>query len=273
MVSLTHSPRTPGRVVLACAAAVVVCFVAAAVDFKITGSRVPPVPPLCEPSTTECNNARNAKFAPRLEAARELEADYDGRAWLYSLAAVVALAIATAGSLRSRDSVAERRRVFTNLGTAGVSLGLLTVVLIYLSNPGLVDPPAWPAFFPAIASVAGAAVGGLVMRLEAPGAEPEAAPLSAWYRAARVGGLVLTAATLVLAWSYISAQPACGGGDAASAPGWTNAVGVIALLTAGGAALFGLLALVLRRWVTALICFAANPTLLLFMLASSCAFD
>jgi hypothetical protein len=277
MASLAHGLRLPGLVVLACAGVVVACFLAAVVDFTRTENRVPPVPPLCEPSTSACEEARNAKFLPRLEAARRLETEYRRRAWLYSLVAVAAIGVATVSTLRRRESAAGRRRVFTNLGTVGVALGVAAVMVTLRTEGGLVQVPGGPAFLPALAAISAAAAGGLVTRLQSPEPAPlradEAGPV--WYRLARIlalGGLALTAATVFLASAYANAQPGCGGGENVSAPAWTDAVATVALFTTGGAVVLGVLALLLRRWVVALVSLFVSPTSLLFMAASSCAF-
>ena len=55
-------------------------------------------------------------------------------------------------------------------------------------------------------------------------------------------------------------------------PGWTNPVDLAAAVTGVLALAAGITALVLRRWIAALISLVTNPIALLAILASTCAF-
>jgi len=81
----------------------------------------------------------------------------------------------------------------------------------------------------------------------------------------------LSAATIALALIFITPQPACGG-TGGEPPGWSDTVGAIAGITSIGAIAAGIAALLLRRWVPALVSLVASPAALLFMAASTCAF-
>src|SRR6266508_1129736 len=108
----------------------VAILIVAVVDFQRTSERVPPVPALCQPDTTECENARNEELFARLDEIHRLERDYRRRAWIYALLAAAAVTGTAAAALRGRDA-AKRRRVFQNLGVAGVCLGLGAAALLY----------------------------------------------------------------------------------------------------------------------------------------------
>ena len=90
-------------------------------------------------------------------------------------------------------------------------------------------------------------------------------------RLASVAGLGLTGVTLALAYAYGRAHPSCGGA-VETAPDWTETVAKIALVTALASAALGLVGLLDRRWVAALVCVVVNPVALVGMALSSCAF-
>ena len=86
-----------------------------------------------------------------------------------------------------------------------------------------------------------------------------------------IGALGLTALTVVLAVAFIIPQPECGGAEP-SPPGWTSPIDSVAAVTGVAAVAAGIAALVLRRWIAALISLAVNPIALLLIVASTCAF-
>jgi hypothetical protein len=280
------------RATLACVAVCTAVIAIAAVDYAHTESRVPPVPPLCSGTDRACNDAREAGLDDRLREATRLEEQFEARAWLYATAIIAALAVATALALRARRRLGWQR-VFTNLGIAGVwSLIVVTVILLETEDQ-VAGLPAAPLYAPTVALIAAAAIGTLVGRAEGWGttnavAEARAAATSIGKGA--LGGLFadsrreavgrffstwaigLTAATVILAIVFISPQPACGGSGGDDPPAWTDTIGAIAGVTIIGALAAGIGALVLRRWLPALVAIVANPLAVLFMAASTCAF-
>jgi hypothetical protein len=81
--------------------------------------------------------------------------------------------------------------------------------------------------------------------------------------------LALTATTCVLALVFVLAQPDCstGGGP----PHWTDPIDSVAAVAAIAGVAAGVGALILRRWVAALISLIACPVALLSVLLSTCA--
>jgi hypothetical protein len=267
-------PRSaPRAAAVACAILVAALLDVAVSDFTRTQNRVPPLPPVCASTSGPCIDERNAQVNDRLRRALRLQADYRRRAWIYAGLGAAAVALTVLVSLLAGPGPAARRSLFTNLGAAGVALGILVTALLWLSGTRTVDPPAAPAYFLPLSMIAVAGVGGSVVRLG--GAAPVTAPTPRRALVGRLalGGLALTAATILLAWLVAAQQPSCGGSfDEPGAPGWTDAVEWLALVTALGAVLLGLVALTARRWFVALVCVVVNPAPLLLMVASTCAF-
>ena len=75
----------------------------------------------------------------------------------------------------------------------------------------------------------------------------------------------------LLALSFVLAQPDCQSNG--SPPTWTDPIDSVAAVSAIGAMAAGLGALILRRWIAALISLAVCPVALLLVLASTCVFD
>jgi hypothetical protein len=279
------------RFTLACAAVCALVLGIAAADYAHVESRVPPVPPPDCGSSASCNEARNAQIAVRLELSTSLEQQFQSRAWLYSFVIVAAIAVATAVALRSRRRFGWQR-IFTNLGIAGVWAGLALTVLLVINDGDPVALPAAPLYAPAVLMIGAAAVGTVMGRREGwadtdavAEARAGATAMGKW----ALGGLLadsrrdaaarffsnwafaFSAATIFLALVFIPAQPACGGGGG-EPPGWTDAMQAIAGITSIGGIAAGIGALLLRRWLPALVSLVANPLALLFMAASTCAF-
>jgi hypothetical protein len=82
--------------------------------------------------------------------------------------------------------------------------------------------------------------------------------------------LALTALTCLFALVFVLAQPGCD--TSASPPDWTNPIDSVAAVTAIGAMAAAVGALMLRRWVVALVSLVLCPVAALFVLASTCAF-
>jgi hypothetical protein len=280
------------RPTLACAALCAAVVAIGVVDYLHTDSRVPEIPPADCGTNEACNDARNAELMDRLREAMRLEQQYEARAWLYAAVIVAALAVATALALRARRRL-RWQRVFTNLGIAGVWSLIVASVILLETDDQVVGLPAAPLYSPAVTLIAAAVVGTVVGRAQGWAttdavAEARAAatsigkgalgPLVADSRREAIGRFFsiwafgLTAATVVLAFVFIEPQPACGGGGNESPPTWTDTIGAIAGITIIGALAAGIGALVLRRWLPALVATVANPFALLFMAASTCAF-
>jgi hypothetical protein len=82
--------------------------------------------------------------------------------------------------------------------------------------------------------------------------------------------LALTALTCLFAFVFVLAQPGCD--TSAGPPDWTNPVDSVAAVTAIGAMAAAVGALILRRWIVALVGLVVCPVSVLFVLASTCAF-
>jgi len=82
--------------------------------------------------------------------------------------------------------------------------------------------------------------------------------------------LALTALTFVLAFTFVLAQPGCS--TSGSPPSWTDPIDSVAAVAAIVGMAAGIGALILRRWIAALISLIACPVALLFVLSSTCAF-
>jgi hypothetical protein len=196
--------------------------------------------------------------------------------------------------LRSRPR-SEWIRIFTNLGVTGVWLGIGSVVLLLATDGSSMAPPPAPTLMIPVVLVVAAAGGTLVGRSEGWAAQTSAGgiremfvqagklvidigtagqvrrsrmeELAGWLSLITIG---LTAVTCLFAFVFVLAQPGC---DAsASPPGWTNPVDSIAAVTAIGAMAAAVGALLLRRWIAALVGLVICPVAVLFVLASTCAF-
>ena len=219
---------------------------------------------------------------------------YNSRAWFYALAILATVAVAVAYSLKSRAR-GEWLQVFANVGVAGVWAGIAVIVLLVVAGEASIRIRAAPALTIPVVLLAGAAIGTLIGRSEDGGwrvASTESGSASSasargglsvgtggaagapgssslgWMSLAAIG---LTAVTAVLAVAFVLPQPECPYADERP-PGWTNpstrpppSPGVLALAA-------GITALVLRRWIAALISLVTNPIALLAILASTCAF-
>jgi hypothetical protein len=284
------------RPMLACLGLCAAILIVATVDLVHLESRLPAAPSLqCESKDSSCFNQEAKRRIARADAAKPLERQYRSRAWLYSFAILAAIGVGVAYSLRSRPRK-EWLRVFTNLGVAGVWLAIAVTALLLLTAGAGVEVPAAPAYAIPVLMLAAAAVGTLIGRSEDWASEGEAEgvraaamglgklaihigtageakrsrmnELARWFTYTALG---LTALTGLLAIVFVLAQPGCevSGGP----PNWTTPIDSIAGGTAILAVAAGIGALVLRRWVPAVICLVLNPISLFFILASTCAFD
>ncbi len=244
------------------------------IDLAHTEDRIPPVPPLCVPDTIECNNARNARFGPRLDEMRRLDHDFDRRAWLYGGIAAVAMGLATAFALARSPSLVGQRRVFADAGVAGIVLGLTGVGVLWVAGREI-SPPIGAAFLPCLTLIAVAGLGGSVARAQSPPVEEAVVeraaaegPSLGRLRRVALAALFCTGLTVVLAWAF--AAPQNGSCDMpSSAPAWTTAFAWAAVATAAAAGVLALIGLAARRWFIALLCFVVNPAALIYMLLST----
>lgn len=263
-------------------------------DLLHTESRLPGAGGSCRETDAACRNALLGKRLTRDRAAEPLQDQFDTRAWVYSFGILAIAAITLAYRLRTTRR-REWPRIFTNLGVAGVWLGIGAVVLLLLTDgSSLVPPPAPLLMVPVILLVA-AAAGTLMGRSEGWAEQGQAngaremlvtagrlaidigtagqvrrsrmEELAGWLSLATIS---LTGVTCLFALVFVLAQPGC---DAsASPPDWTNPIDSVAAVTAVGAIAAAIGALLLRRWVVALVGLLICPLAVLFVLASTCAF-
>jgi hypothetical protein len=286
--------RLPSKPTLVCLALSALILGFAAADLVHTDSRLPDVSAACGPSDAACTNAMLSEQLARDRAAEPLQDQYDSRAWLYAFAilAIVALTVAyRLYSTRRRDWM----RQFTNLGVTGVWLGIGAVVLLVATDGKSVAPPPAPLLMLPVVLLVAAAAGTLTGRSEG-WAEVSQVDgvidlfvqagkraidvgtagqlrrsrlneLAGWLTLVTIG---LTSLTCLFAFVFVLAQPGC---DAsASPPDWTNPIDSVAAVSAIGGMAAAVGALLLRRWIVALIGLLVCPIAVLFVLASTCAF-
>ena len=284
----------PGRPILACLALCSLILVAATVDLLHTESRLPDVStPPCERQSSSCRNAKLSEELARDRAAEPLQDQYDSRAWLYAFAILAIGAVATAYALRSRP----RTRwlgVFSNLGVAGVWLGIAAIVLLLATDGSSLAPPPAPTLMLPVLLLVAAAAGTLIGREEGwaeqgqDGVRDRAKQIGMFAIDLGIGGQVrrsrldelarllstialgLTAVTCLFGLVFVLAQPDCQTNG--SPPGWTNPIDAVAAVAAIAGMAAGVGALLLRRWVPAAIALIVCPVALLLVLASTCAF-
>jgi hypothetical protein len=287
--------RTPSRPVLVCLGICTLIVVLAAVDLAHTESRLPDVSPrACQPDDSSCFNAVLSEQLARERAAEPLQDQFDSRASVYAFAILATVAVTVAYMLRTRQRT-EWPRVFTNLGVTGVWLGIAVVILLLVTDGSSIKPPpAQTLMLPVVllvAAAAGTLIGrseGWAVRNQADGVRDRVIhigklavhvgtagqarrsrieELARWLATA---ALALTAATCVLAFLFVVAQPGCDANG--STPDWTDPIDSIAAVTAIGGMAAGVGTLILRHWIVPLISLVACPVALLFVLASTCAF-
>lgn len=286
--------RAPSPPTLICLALCALILGFATADLVHTESRLPDAPPSCDPDQSACINARLSEQHARDRAAEPLQDQYDSRAWVYSFGILAIVALTVAYRLRStprRDWL----RTFTNLGVIGVWLGIGAVVLLVVTDGSSVGPPTAPTLMIPVILLVAAASGTLVGRSEGWAEQDQGdgvwdlfmqagklvidigtvgqirrsrmEELAGWLSLITIG---LTALTCVFALVFVLAQPGC---DAsASPPSWTNPIDSVASVTAIGGMAAAVGALVMRRWIVALIGLGLCPVAVLFVLASTCAF-
>jgi hypothetical protein len=266
----------------------------AAGDLLHTESRLPDASVSCRESDAACRDAELSDQLARDRAAEPLQDQYDTRAWVYAFGILAIAALTVAYRLRTAPR-REWPRIFTNLGVAGVWLGIGAVLLLLATDGSSVAPPPAPLLMVPVMLLVAAAAGTLMGRSEGWAVQGQGDGvremfLQAGKLAIHIGTagqvrrsrieelagwlslltLALTALTCLFALVFVFAQPGC---DAsASPPDWTNPVDSVAAVTAIGAMAAAVGALVLRRWIVALIALVTCPVAVLFVLASTCAF-
>jgi hypothetical protein len=286
--------RAPSRFTLACVGLCALIAIAAAADLVRTESRLPDVSvQACEQDSPDCRDAELREELARLRAAEPLQDQYDSRAWLYSSGILAIAAVAAAYGLRSRPR-SRWLQVFTNLGVTGVWLGLAAVLLLVGTDGSALAPPPAPTLLLPVALLVAAAAGTLIGRSEGwpergPGNGVRERVVQAGMLAIDVGtggqirrsrierlarlltraALVLTGLTWMLAIVSLLGEPDCA---VEGTPGWADPLDAAAAVTAIGGMTAGLGALVLRRWIPALVSLTACPLAVLLVLASTCAF-
>jgi hypothetical protein len=187
-------------------------------------------------------------------------------------------------------------RIFTNLGVIGVWLGIGVIVVLVATDGDAVEPPPAPLLMLPVVLLVAAAAGTLIGRSEGWAVQSQTdqirervfeigklaihigtageakrtrmEELARWLAGA---ALILTALTCVLALTFVLAQPGCesGGGP----PHWTDPIDAVTAVAAIAGVSAGIGALILRRWVAALISLIGCPVALLLVLVSTCAFS
>lgn len=284
-------PSTPTLICLGLLAAILGF---AAADLVHTESRLPDAGGSCLESDTSCRNAELSEQLARDRAAEPLQDQYDTRAWVYAFGVLAIVVVLVAYRLRT-TSRRDWLRIFTNLGVAGVWLGIGAVLLLLASDDSSVAPPPAPLLMLPVLLLVAAAAGTLMGRAEGWAEQGQGdgvremfmqagklaihigtagqirrnkmEELAGWLSLAT---LSLTALTCLFALVFVFAQPGCD--TSASPPDWTNPVDSVAAVTAIGAMAAAVGALVLRRWVVALVGLVICPVAVLFVLASTCAF-
>jgi hypothetical protein len=288
--------RTPSRPIAACLAVCAFIVIVAVADLVHTESRLPDFPSReCQPDQASCFNAQLSEGLARERAAEPLQREYDSRAWLYAFAILATIAVATAWSLRTNPRT-EWLRIFTNIGVIGVWLGIGVIVVLVATDGDALAPPAAPMLMLPVVLLVAAAAGTLIGRSEGWAVQNQSdevrervlhlgklaihvgtagqarqsriEELARWLANAAIG---LTVLTCLLALAFILAQPGCetGGGP----PHWTDPIDSVAAVAAVAGVAAGIGALILRRWIAALISLIGCPVALLLVLVSTCAFS
>jgi len=287
---------SPSRPTLICLAVCAFILIFAGIDLAHTTTRLPDFPSRdCRPDEASCFNAQLSEGTARERAAEPLQREYDSRAWLYAFAFLATAAVATAWSMRVNPRT-EWLRIFTNLGVIGVWLGIAVTVALVSTDGNALAPPAAPMLMLPVVLLVAAVAGTLIGRSEGWAERSQAdeirdrvlhlgkltihigtvgqvkrsrmEELASWLATVALG---LTAVTCLLAVIFVLAQPGCAGGG--GPPQWTDPIDAVAAAGAVGGVAAGIGALILRRWVAALISLVGCPVALLLLLVSTCTFS
>jgi hypothetical protein len=288
-----HSPSRP---IQACVAVCAFILVIAVIDLAHAESRVPDFPTYeCRSGQASCFDAQLSAGVARERAAEPLQREYDSRAWLYAFALLATIAVATAWSMRANPRT-EWLRIFTNLGVIGVWAGIAVIVALVATDGSAVTPSAAPLLMLPVVLLVAAAAGTLIGRSEGWAERSQAddvrdrvlqlgkvaihigtagqvkrsrmEELARWLANAALG---LTAITCVLALVFVLAQPGCS--ETGGPPHWTDPIDALTAVASIAGVTAGIGALILRRWIAALISLVGCPVALLLVLISTCAFS
>ena len=288
-----HSPSKP---IAVCLVACGLILIVAAIDLAHTESRVPDFPSRdCLPDQASCFNAQLSEGVARERAADPLQREFDSRAWLYAFSILAIAAVATAWSMRTNPRT-EWLRIFTNLGVIGVWLGIGVIAVLVTTDGDEVAPSAAPMLMLPVVLLVAAAAGTLIGRSEGWAVQNQSdelkervfqvgklaihvgtagqakrsriEELARWLANAALG---LTALTCALAIVFVLAQPGCSGGG--GPPHWTDPIDAVTAVAAIAGMAAGIGALILRRWIAALISLVGCPVALLLVLVSTCTFS
>ena len=269
--------------------------IVATADLAHTESRLPDFPSRgCQADQASCFNAQLSEVVARERAAEPLQQQYDSRAWLYAFAILATAAVATAWSMRANPRT-EWLRIFTNLGVIGVWLGIAVIVVLVATDGSALAPPPAPVLMLPVVLLVAAVAGTLIGRSEGWAERSQAddlrervlhlgklaihigtagqvkrsrmEELARWFAAPALG---FTAITCVLAIAFALAQPGCTGSG--GPPRWTDPIDAVAAVAAIAGMASGVGALLLRRWIAALIGLVGCPVALLLVLVSTCTF-
>jgi hypothetical protein len=279
-----------------CLAVCAFILLVAGIDLAHTESRLPDSPSRdCQPDQASCFNAQLSEGVARERAAEPLQREFDSRAWLYAFLILAIAAVATAWSMRTSPRT-EWLRIFTNLGVIGVWLGIGVIVVLVTTDGNAVAPAAAPMLMLPVVLLVAAAAGTLVGRSEGwavssqtdelrervlqigklaihvgTAGEAKRSRIEEVARWLASAALALTAVTCVLALVFALAQPDCSGGG--GPPHWTDPVDAVTAVAAIAGVAAGIGALILRRWIAALISLVGCPVALLLVLVSTCTFS
>jgi hypothetical protein len=198
---------------------------------------------------------------------RQLDHDFEHRAWIYAGIAALAMALAAGVAVARGKTVTDRRRVFAEVGVAGILLGLFGIVLRWqVHSP--IEPTTASVLAPSALLLVIAGVGGAASRIQrAPLAESSTA-------VRRLGGVAIaavtcTAITAVCALAYGIPQNNDCSGNSPPPPGWTDEVASVGYITGLAAIVLAFVGLAGRRWFVALVCFVVNPAAFFYALYAS----
>lgn len=232
------------------AAGVVIVVFVAAIDQRHTAAKVP--------------TQFSFEHYRRIE---ELDSAFERRAWIYAGLAALSMSLAAAAAVAQAKTVADRRRVFAEVGVAGIVLALFGIVLRWqVHSP--IEPTTAAVLAPSAVLLAIAGVGGTITRIQrAPPGEPSGPGRK--LRGVAIAALTCTAITVVCALAYGIPQSNDCSGNAPPAPAWTDEVASVGYITGLAAVVLAFVGLSGRRWFVALVCFVVNPAAFFYALVSS----
>lgn len=251
--------RWPRRALQVGTLAVFAVLGVALVDYELTSARLPDLPPDFMASSPE-----------RIERGK-LQDGYVDRTWVYALLVSVVIGAFLYTALRSapRD---QRRAVFTDLGVAGVCSGFVAAA-ITLEGPYLLDPSSKVMIWlPTLLMLVSAGIGSAVShklpagegttcadRLPSQAGRP-IPPLT------RIGQVALGLSVVAVILLVIGSGGVKCGDQSSGSSDITLLLGALSAIVG----LIGIAALLIRRWVLALLCILF-PGLTLFGVASAIA--